>query len=44
MRMRETSAQERGTALEPIVEALAAAFVKLGGSEPFQSTTRAGAQ
>ena len=33
--------QERGIPLEPIVDALEAAFVKLGGSEPFESTTRA---
>jgi ubiquinone/menaquinone biosynthesis C-methylase UbiE len=33
--------QERGTPLEPIVDALEAAFTRLGGADPFQSTTRA---
>jgi len=33
--------QERGTALEPIIDALEAAFTKSGGAEPFRSTTRA---
>jgi ubiquinone/menaquinone biosynthesis C-methylase UbiE len=33
--------QERGMALEPIVDALEAAFVQIGGSEPFRSTMRA---
>jgi ubiquinone/menaquinone biosynthesis C-methylase UbiE len=33
--------EERGTPLAPIVDALEAAFVRAGGSEPFQSTMRA---
>jgi hypothetical protein len=33
--------QEREMALEPIVDALEAAFVQEGGSEPFRSTMRA---
>ena len=33
--------QERGGALEPIVDALAAAFVRIGGDHPFRSTMQA---
>jgi hypothetical protein len=33
--------QERGAALDPIVEAVAAALAKAGGEQPFRSTLRA---
>ena len=33
--------QERGGALEPIVDALAAALVRIGGDHPFRSTMQA---